>query len=146
MKKEATLINAKGLIKNNLWWKKRQLNKCKGARQKRPLMKKEAIPVNAKGLIKKTSTENGATPINTKGLIKKKSSEKGGNPNKCKGPHQKDFWGKRGIDKAQKFSSKNKCTPKPASTVWWSKVRVTLFGLNHKQQAAWGRLTKPKIK
>jgi hypothetical protein len=58
-----------------------------------------------------------ATPINTKGLDKKFSNEKRGNPNKRKGPHQKDFRGKRGIDKAQKFSSKNKRTLKPASPV-----------------------------
>jgi hypothetical protein len=58
----------------------------------------------------------------------------------------KNLWGKRGTGKVQKFSSKNKHTSKIALLNPMSKARVTLFGLNHKQQATWGQLIKPKIK
>jgi hypothetical protein len=43
MKKEATPKNTEGLIKKELWWKKSQPQKCKGAQQKRPSRGKEAI-------------------------------------------------------------------------------------------------------
>jgi hypothetical protein len=60
--------------------------------------------------------------------------------------HQKDLKGKRGTGKVPKYFCENKHSSMPASPNPMVEGEATLFGVNHEQQTARRRMTKPKIK